>query len=101
MRTELVRLRKIQEDVKVFHFPEYRVTIAIRRTGKEMCEYSVAIASHSETKYRKKVGEYLARNRMDFGYRIPARLCQDSRVPQEYLIAATAETLAYAVSGNE
>lgn len=52
-------------------FPEFNATVAIRRTGSCMGEFTVAIASKDEPKFKRKVGEYFALRRLDEGVILP------------------------------
>jgi hypothetical protein len=67
-------LRKLFPDVEIFHFPDNRVCVGIQRIGEKMGEFSVAICAETETRYRKKVGELLVRERMQYGQCLPVEL---------------------------
>ena len=58
--------------VQFFSFPDSGVTVAIQETGINMVEFSVSIASPNERKFRRKVGEFVAAERMDNGITLPA-----------------------------
>lgn len=62
--------REYQKGFRVFHFPEDRCTVGVMVQGN-FARLTVAFCDHSETKYRKKVGEYLVRERYDNGETIP------------------------------
>lgn len=67
-------LRALNPDTEIFHFPDYRICVAIRRVGEKMGDFSVAICSETETRYRKKVGELLVRERLQYGVCLPVEL---------------------------
>jgi hypothetical protein len=93
-------LRALNPNVAIFHFPEVRVCVAIRRVGEHMGEFSVAICAETETKYRKKVGELLARERMEYGQCLPVELGTNySGEPEAEYLQMVAEGIATAVTG--
>jgi hypothetical protein len=61
-------------EIEIFHFPELRVCVGVRRRGENMGEFAVSICADSETKYRKKVGEYVVRERFEYGMFLPTVL---------------------------
>lgn len=69
----LRNLREYQTG-EVHHFPQLGICVYIEQTGPSMACFSVAIMAETETKYRKKVGEYLVRERMDNGVYLPCRV---------------------------
>lgn len=78
------------------------VTCVLRRTGERMGEFSVAIASPDEQKFRRKVGEYMALYRWMHGCYQPVPLKEKGQDPftyetdQDYL-RDTAENIAFAL----
>lgn len=96
----LKTLRELYPDVEIFHFPDSRVCVGIQRTGEKMGEFSVAICAETETKYRKKVGELLVRERLELGQCLPVELgsnycyCTD-----EEFMESIAQDIAQAVAG--
>jgi hypothetical protein len=70
----LKNLRALHPDVEIFHFPDNRVCVGIRRVGEKMGEFALAICAETETKYRKKVGELLVRERLEYGQSLPVEL---------------------------
>lgn len=73
-KQELRDMRAKCPDIEIFHFPDNRVCVGIRRVGEHMGEFSVAICAETETRYRKKVGELLVRERMYYGQCLPVEL---------------------------
>lgn len=96
----LKALRAFNPDVQIFHFPDNRVCVGIQRVGEKMGEFSVAICADTETRYRKKVGELLVRERLQYGVYLPVELgtnyCDDTET--EYM-EAIADSIAQAVTG--
>jgi hypothetical protein len=93
-------LRKLYPDVEIFHFPDNRVCVGIRRVGEKMGEFSVAICADTETRYRRKVGELLVRERLQYGVCLPVELgtiCSDD-IETEYM-EMVADSIAQAVTG--
>ena len=89
-------LRQFKRDnpgVVFFSFPDLHVTVGIRETGMVMGEFAVSIASDTEQKFRRKVGEYHAARRFYYDQLLPVKLVQDMEV--------VAEDIAHAVSGSE
>lgn len=78
--------------LQLFSFPEMGVTVAIQETGMNMAAFSVSIASDSEQKFRRKVGEYVAIKRMLDGQVLPV-VKYDS-------LEVMAREIALAVSGQ-
>ena len=76
-----------------YSFPEMGVTVAIRETGMSMAEFSVSIASDTEQKFRRKVGEYTAIKRIIDGQVLPVVKWSDN-------LGDIAEKIADSVSGN-
>ena len=69
-------LRNFREEqtkpmIHIFHFPEEGVTVGICQTGDIMGQFAVSICSRTETKFRKKVGEYNVRCAFDAGRCLP------------------------------
>ena len=79
------------------------VTCVLRRTGERMGEFSVAIASPEEQKFRRKVGEYMALYRWMQDCYLPVPLKEKGHDPftyetdQDYL-RDTAKNIAFALS---
>lgn len=67
MREELDEMRESQENVTIFKFPDVGVTVAIRNAGNSFADIATAYQAADETKYRKNVGEYLVRMRLEDG----------------------------------
>ena len=57
---------------EVFHIQ--CTTVAIRKTGSDMAQFAVAIASPEEPKFRKKVGKFHALRRIIYDKAMPIRL---------------------------
>lgn len=87
----LKQFKEMNPAVHFCSFPDNSVTVAIRATGRNMCEYSVSIASDTESKFRRKVGEYNAAQRMCDGVSLPAT------VPDHMEVDDIARGIAYAV----
>lgn len=102
-REYLRDFRNAQKGVHIFHFPSRRICVALKRTGSTMGAFSVAIASATETKYRKKVGELLARQRFEFGQTLPVVLGEVDFYGYAYAnsedstLVSVAETIASAL----
>jgi hypothetical protein len=80
-------------NVKFFSFPETGVTVAMVETGRNMGEFSVSIASDTEQKFRRKVGEYhAASRRAEYGQVLPVILFDS--------MEAVAREIAQGVSGR-
>ena len=79
-------------DTKFFNYPDRGITVAIRETGPNMAQFSVSIASESEVKFRRKVGEYHAATRMAWGMGQP--------VVKYDTLAVIAGEIAIAMAGN-
>ena len=60
----LAAMREEQKDVKIVN--DGKTTIAYRILPNTV-EFSLSVASPDEKKFRSKVGEFCARNRMDSG----------------------------------
>lgn len=84
----LKRVKRDNPDIHLFSFPECGVTVAVRRTGETMGEFSVSIMSNLEQKFRRKVGEYWAINRMLDGQVLPCVM------PEEHVMKTWASNLA-------
>jgi len=99
----LKNLRVLYPDTEIFHFPVNRVCVGIRRTGERMGDFSVSICADTETKYRKKVGELLVRERFYYGQSLPVVLGDiHSAESYEYVRAhleSIADSIATAVTG--
>lgn len=76
-KCDLKAFKKNHPDVQFFSFPEKGVTVAIMPTGPSMGVFSLSIASASERKFRRKVGEYHAMVRMFNNQVLPVELCDD------------------------
>lgn len=95
----LKTLRVLRPEVEIFHFPDTRACVGIRRTGEKMGEFSVAICADTETKYRKKVGELLVRERMQYGQCLPVELGGNySYCTEAEYMEAVADSIAQAVT---
>lgn len=68
------------EGVQFFQFEVSGVTVAVKRTGREMIKFAVAIASPEENKFRKLIGKERALDRLDFGP-MPA-VCPPEMIPE-------------------
>lgn len=92
--------RAAQPDTVIYHFPDIRVCVGIRRTGERMGEFSVSICADTENKYRRKVGEYVVRERFADDYTLPVWLGDNylCDTETEYL-EMVAGNIATAVSG--
>jgi hypothetical protein len=99
----LKNLRVLYPDTEIFHFPDNRVCVGIRRTGERMGDFSVSICADTETKYRKKVGELLVRERFYYGHSLPVVLGNiHSAESDEYvraILESIADSIAAAVTG--
>jgi len=96
----LKTLRQLYPDVEIFHFPDNRVCVGIRRVGEKMGEFSVAICAETETKYRRKVGELLVRERMEYGQCLPVELGTNySHLTETEYMKIVADNIAQAVGG--
>jgi hypothetical protein len=85
-------------EVFLFSFPENGVTVAIRRTGRNMGEFSVALAGEGEMKFRPKVGKFHAMYRMYGGNTMPVNLpAADLEVSEAEIVEIVANELAFAV----
>jgi hypothetical protein len=62
------------DGVAVFHFPDMGVSVAMQATGVGNALFSVSVASPTEQKFRRKVGEFYALERFYGGQVLPARL---------------------------
>lgn len=75
------------------------VTVALKRSGKSMGQFSVSVCSEDEIKDRCKVGEFYALDRFYFDSRTPVRLLDDDfELDSEYLprrAEEIAELIAY------
>lgn len=96
----LKTLRALHTDINVFHFPDLRVCVGVLRTSEKMGEFSLAICADTETKYRRKVGELLVRERMEYGQSLPVELGTNylGDNESEYM-QMVAENIATAVTG--
>lgn len=74
-REELRDMREFQ-NAQVFQFPETGVTVVIRDAGNNFADIAVSYQAHDETKFRKNVGEYLARDRLESGECIRVKLSE-------------------------
>lgn len=96
-------LRDTPPGIEIFHFPDNRVCVGIQRTGERMGEFSVSICAETETKYRKKVGELLVRERFYYGHSLPVVLGETHPAESyEYVRAhleSIADSIAAAVTG--
>jgi hypothetical protein len=87
-KSGLKGFKENQPNVKFFSFPGMGVTVAIMRTSPSMGVFSVSIASDSERKFRRKVGEYHAMMRMFGGEVLPVKLGTDLENAAYYIAAA-------------
>jgi hypothetical protein len=76
-RDELNMWRDTQ-DLEIFQFPGAGVTVAIQDAGNNFADIAVSYQAGDEIKFRKNVGEYLARQRMDHGQSIRVKLHTDN-----------------------
>lgn len=100
-----LKMLRSDPDTQIFHFPDSRVCVGIRRAGEKMGQFSVAVCADTETKYRKKVGELLVRERFDYGVILPVVL--GPHTPDDWgysderdYLYSVAESIASAVSGR-
>lgn len=63
MRDILAMYRAGFPKTKIFQFPEAGVTVAITPAENDFAYVSTAFMADDETKFRKNVGEFLARER--------------------------------------
>lgn len=63
MRDILAMYRAYFPETKVFQFPDTGVTVAITPAEKGFAYVSTAFMADDENKFRKNVGEFLARER--------------------------------------
>lgn len=97
----------------LFFFGALGVTVAIRRTGASMGEFAASIASTGETIARRKVGEFVALERTEFGNLQPLRLEEkpDEETAQSWgyegaayaereILRGAAESLAQSLAGD-
>jgi hypothetical protein len=96
-------LRALNPDTEIFHFPGTRVCVGIRRVGEKMGEFSVSICAETESKYRKKVGELLVRERLEYGQCLPVELGETDTGEWDAcdfdFMESIAENIARAVTG--
>lgn len=59
--------------VSLHSFSDMGVTVALMRTGDNRGVFSVSIMGKDETKFRRKVGEFVALVRIANGQRMPFR----------------------------
>lgn len=64
------------QDAEVFQFPDIGVTVVIRDACNNFADIAVSYQAKDEIKFRKNVGEYLARQRMDNGESIRVKLSE-------------------------
>lgn len=57
-KAELKEFKADNKGIEFYSFPEIGVTVGIERTGNTMGRFAVSIASDTETKFRRKVGEF-------------------------------------------
>lgn len=76
MRAELDEMREDQQNVTIFKFPNVGVTVAIRTAGNGFADIATAYQAADETKYRKNVGEYLVRVRLEDGLHTRVKLAE-------------------------
>ena len=70
-------LRDFKRDnpqIQFFSYPEDGVTVGIRQTSHSMGEFTISIASNTEKKFRRKVGEYHVATRFVYNHTLPLRL---------------------------
>lgn len=76
------------------------VTVALKRSGKSMGQFSVSVCSEDEIKDRRKVGEFYALDRFYLGERTPVRLCDTEwELDPDYLMRR-AEEIAGLIAYN-
>lgn len=93
--TEKVGLKQFKAEnpeITFFSFRELGVTVGIRMTGKNMADFAVSIASGTETKFRRKVGEFHVAKRFYDSVYLPVKI--NSREQLE----SVAESIAYSVT---
>jgi hypothetical protein len=99
-KQRLKTLRELRPEIQIFHFPDVRVCVGIRRTGEKMGEFSVAICADTETRYRKKVGELLVRERLQYGQCLPVELGTNySHLTETEYMKIVADNIAQVVGG--
>lgn len=104
-QTKMNDLMKVQRkawkashpNIKVFSFPLHGVTVAIRRTGERMGEFTIAIMGKDETKFRRKVGEWYALARMVDGRTMPTRLYRHTSADEDVILHDAATYIADAL----
>ena len=97
-KTQLLSLKTNFEWLggKIFHFRDLGVCVGIRRTGKEMAEFSVSIRSPKEKKYKKKVAEYFMLRRCPMPCQVEAK---DTVYTDDYAtLENIADSIAFSVS---
>jgi hypothetical protein len=89
-KSDLKEYKKNNPQVRFFSFPDLRVTVAIIPTGPSMGVFSLSIASDSERKFRRKVGEYYAMVRVSDSQVLPVKLGTDLRtIAQDIALAVS------------
>lgn len=86
-------LRDFKHDnpqIQFFSYPDEGVTVGIRQTSPDMGEFAVSIASDTEKKFRRKVGEYHVATRFLYDHTLPMRLTG-------YTMESVAENIMLAV----
>lgn len=76
-KAELKDFKAENQEISFFSFPELAVTVGIRKTGHNMAEFAISIASDTETKFRRKVGEFKVAERFHIGAFLPVRVYGD------------------------
>ena len=61
-------------EVQFFSFPVCGVTVGIRRTCNSMGDFAVSIASNTEQKFRRKVGQFKVAERFASGVFLPVHI---------------------------
>jgi hypothetical protein len=93
-------MRAGMPEVSLFSNTDMCVTVAIRRSGSDMGEFSVAITGKGELKFRPKLGKYVAMARMYNGESLPVRLGRVDGFAHDTeasLLESVANEIAYAV----
>lgn len=75
-------------EIQFFSFPDDGVTVGIRQTSPNMGEFAVSIASDTEKKFRRKVGEYHVAHRFEYGQTLPVKLAGDLEMLTEDIARA-------------
>lgn len=93
MREDLEVMRERQPGVNIFKFPDVGVVVGIRNVGNDFADIATAYQATDETKFRKNVGEYLVRKRLDIGVYTRMKLGEHN---YEYFASEIANMAFYA-----